>query len=69
MYPMIFNVVLEAAIRYWVTVVAPEEAGKEGLAKTVQEMEEYLYAGGGIITSPWWERLQRLFGILTYLLY
>ena len=38
--PTIFNMVVDAFIRNWVTVVATMETGKEGISETVQELVE-----------------------------
>ena len=66
MYPTIFNVVMDASIRHWVTLFTPAEAGIEVFKKTVHDLEVYLYADNGIIALPQTERLQRLFDVLTY---
>ena len=61
----ISNVVVDAVIRHWVTVVSLTEAGEEGLGETVQELAAYFYADNGLIMSPRPERLQRSFDVLT----
>ena len=63
--PTISNVVVDAVVRHWVTVVAPTKAGEEGLGETVQELTAYFYAGDGLITSPQLEMLQSLFDVIT----
>ena len=65
MYPTIFNVVMDASIRHWVTLFTPAEAGIEVFKKTVHDLEVYLYADNGIIALPQTERLQRSFDVLT----
>ena len=65
MYPTILNVVVDSRMRHWVAVVAPMEAGSEGLGKTIQELEDFFYADDGIVKSPRTERLHRVFNILT----
>ena len=35
LYPMVFNVVVDSIIWYWVEVVAPMEAGAEGLGYNI----------------------------------
>ena len=55
--PTIFNVSVDAFIRYWVVVVSLMEPGEEGIGKMVQELVAYFYADDGLITSPWSERL------------
>ena len=37
-FPTVFNVVVDSVIHHWLTVVAPTEAGAEGLGETVQEL-------------------------------
>ena len=39
--PIIFNVVVDAVIRPWLMVVAPTEAGADGLRETIQELEAF----------------------------
>ena len=63
--PIIFNLVLDVVIRHWVTVVAPTEAGAEGLREMIQELAAFSYVGDGLVMSPQLERLQRDFNVLT----
>ena len=65
--PTIFNVVLDAIICRWVTVVMPTEAGTGGLGLTIIDMAEYLYANDGLMSSTQPERLQRVFDVLASL--
>ena len=67
MSPKIFNVVMDAVIRHWVTVVYATKAGTEGLGTLVQEIAAHFYAENGLITSTKPERLQRALNVLTYL--
>ena len=67
----IFNVIVDAIIRHWVTVVAateevvdPAVARTEGFGWNVQRLEEYFYADNGILASMWETRLQREFDTL-----
>ena len=39
MYPTIFNVVMDASIRHWVTLFTPAEAVIEVFKKTVHDLE------------------------------
>ena len=57
LYPTIFNVVVDSVIRHWVTVVAPTDAGTVGLGLMIIDLEEYLYAGDGLMSSTYPERL------------
>ena len=63
--PTIFNVVLDAVIRHWVTVVTPTEAGTGGLGMTIIKLAAYLYADECLMASTQTERLQRAFDALT----
>ena len=67
MPPTILNVVLDTVIIHWDTVVTTTEVGKEGIGKTVKDLEAYFYANNSIIVFPWPERLQRSFDFLTEL--
>ena len=64
MSPTIFNVVVDAIIRHWVTVVTPTEAGMGGLGLTTIDLEAYLYSDNGLMASTQPERLQRAFDVL-----
>ena len=48
LYPTIVNVVVEAVLHHWVTVVTAEEGGAapdiEGFGQYIQQMAAYLYA-------------------------
>ena len=48
---MIFNVVMDAIMSHWVTVVTEEEAVPEGLRRLIQCLEAYFYADDGSIVS------------------
>ena len=61
----VFNMAVDAVIRHWVMVVAPTEAGAEGLGDTIQELRWFFYAGERRVALPRPERLQRLFNALT----
>ena len=50
--PTIFNVVVDAVIRHWVTVVMPIEAGMGGLGLTIIDLVSYFYADNGLVASP-----------------
>ena len=63
----VFNMAVDAVIRHWVMVVAPTEAGAEGLGDTIQELRGFFYAGERRVALPQPERLQRAFNILTEL--
>ena len=65
--PTLFNVVVDAFIRHWVTVVDPTKEGMEGLGLSIQDLEAYFYANNGLIALTQPERLQRAFKVLTSL--
>ena len=66
--PTIFNVVVDAVIHHWVTVVTPSEAGMGGLGLTIIDLEAYFYAENIIVAPNQPERIQRAFDVLTGLL-
>ena len=66
---MIFNVVVDALIRNWVTVVVLIEAGSEVLGDKTQELEAFFYADDVLVVYPQVERLQREFNVLTDIFY
>ena len=68
LYPTLFNVVMDAVICQWVTVVEATEEGMEGLGLLIWDLAEYFYANNGIVASNQPERLQREFEVLTGLL-
>ena len=65
LYPIILNMVVDAVIRHWVTVMAPTEAGMGVLCLTIIDLAAYLYADNGLVASTQPERLQRVFDVLT----
>ena len=65
MSPTIFNVVMDAVISYWVTVVTTTEAGTGGLGLTIIYLTGYFYSENELVASTQLERLQRAFDILT----
>ena len=67
--PMIFNGVLDAVIRHWVTLVTPTEEGTGGLGLNIIDLAAYLYAKNGLVASTQPKRLQRKFDVLTGLFY
>ena len=62
--PIIFNVDMDAIMLHWVTVVAEEEVGPEGLGPLIQRLVVYLYENDSPIVSIWVGRLQRHFDTL-----
>ena len=48
----ILNMLVDAVIQHWVTVVAPMGADAEVIGETLQELVAYLYADDGIVVSP-----------------
>ena len=55
--PTIFNVVVDAVICHWVTVVTPTEAGTGGLGFAIIDLVAYLYADNGLVASTQTKRL------------
>ena len=39
--PIIFNVVVDSVIRHWVELVAPMEAGAEGIEEKIQKLVDF----------------------------
>ena len=64
--PAIFNLMVDAVFRHWVSVVVEAEGcdGLEGFVRYVQRLVAYFYADYGLITSTWSEILQRVFDVL-----
>ena len=56
--------VVDAAIRYWVTLVAGEETGPEGFGRVVQRLAAFFYNKDGLLASPRPARLQAALYIL-----
>ena len=69
--PTIFNLVIDAVIRIWVTLVkGPQEgSGQEGLGTSIQTLWENVYANDGIVVLPESAHLQVEFYALTIFFY
>ena len=67
MSPILFNVVVDAVIHHWLTLVVPTEEGMELLGLLIQDLEVYFYSNDGLVASTQPERLQSLFNVLTCL--
>ena len=65
LYPTIFNLVIDAFIRHWLTVVIPTEAGTGGLGLTIIDLTAYFYTDDGLVESTQSEMLQRAFDVFT----
>ena len=63
--PTIFNVVMDAFILHWVTVVTPTYVGMGGPGTTIIDLVEYFYSKNGLMVSTQPERLQMDFDVLT----
>ena len=64
--PTIFNVVIGAVIRHWVTVVGVPQGGTgQGLGESIQTVVANLYANDGLVASPESNHLQEAFDVLT----
>ena len=55
--PTVFNVVIDAVIRHWVTMVVPTEERTEGPRETIQELSTFFYAYGSLVALNHPERL------------
>ena len=62
--PMIFNVVVDAVIRHWVTVVMPKDVVTGGLGLTIIDLAEYFYAHDGLMAFTQTDRIHRAFDVL-----
>ena len=62
--PTIFNMLVDSVIRHWVMVVAPTEAGAEGLDAPVQDLADYLCVDNGLVMYPRKDIFQRVFDVL-----
>ena len=49
LYPTIFSVDVDAAIRHFLMVVAATEAGAEGLSVAIQDLVAYFYSDNGLV--------------------
>ena len=65
--PTIFNVVVDAVICHWLTVMTPTESGTGGLGLTIIDLADYFYANNSLVASTQPERLQRAFDGLNVL--
>ena len=59
LFPTIFNVVMDAVICHWVTLVTPTEADMGGLGLTIIDLVAYLYADNSLMVSTQTDRLHR----------
>ena len=51
LYPTLFNIVVDAVIRHWITVGVSKEAGPDGFGSVVKRMETFSYTDNGILAS------------------
>ena len=63
--PTIFNVVVDAVIRHWVTVATTTEADTGVIDLTIIELAAYYYTDNGLMASTQPKILQREFDVLT----
>ena len=63
--PTIFNVVVDAVICHWVTVVMPSEAVTGGFGMTIIDLAAYFHAGVSLVASKRLGRLQMGLDVLT----
>ena len=64
LFSSIFNVVVDAFIRYRVAVVSPTEGGKERLGLSIQDLAAYFYSNHGLVALTHPKRLQRTVYVL-----
>ena len=74
--PTIFNLVVDAVLRYWVTVVEtleetppPVADSMDCFGRDVQRLAAYFYADDGLLASTQANHLQQDFNTLTELFY
>ena len=60
----IFNLVMDAVIHHWATVVTPTEMGTGILRLRIINLAAYFYADNGLVVLTQPERLQRALGVL-----
>ena len=65
--PTIFNMVVDAVIHYWVTLVAGEESGSYGFGRAVQWMEDFFNADDVLLDSPRLVMIQTELDVLRFL--
>ena len=63
--PTLFNLVMDAVIHHWVTVVAPTVDGLEVWDLSLGELVSYFYANNGLVVSTQPERRHRAVYALT----
>ena len=61
----IFNMVFDAMIHHWVTLVVGEEAGLDGFGLATQWLSEFFYANGSLLALPSPARIQADLDIFT----
>ena len=49
LYPILFDIVVDAVIRHWVTAVASNEDGMEGIYLLIRDLADYFYSNNGIV--------------------
>ena len=65
LFPTIFNVVVDAVIRYWLAVVEPTKDGTEVLGLYIQDLAVNFYGNDVLVTLTHTERIQSAFDVLT----
>ena len=64
---MISNVVMDAVVRTFLTVVTPTQAGTGGIGLTIIDLVDNFYANDGLVASTQPEKLHMAFDVLTSL--
>ena len=63
--PRLFDVVVDAVIRHWVTLMVSTEEGAGGLGLSIRDLAAYFYADDGIVASIQPERLHCASNVIT----
>ena len=65
--PAIFNMVVNAVIQHWETVVEGEDKVPEGFRRSVNNLATLFYVDNGILASPQLDRIQEALDFLMIL--
>ena len=69
LYPTIFNLVVDAVVRHWVSKMEEGEEGPEGWGREVKICISFFYADNNLIDPTNLEWIQGTFDNLTVLFY
>ena len=69
--PIIFDLVVDAVLRHWVSVVAVTQGeadpGAEGFGQDIQRLVKYFYANNGILATKQAKMMKRALNVLAEL--